>query len=715
MNVSIGSLVFMILLNEGLCTGLTSWNMNLFCGTKYVKNIKDTAGEVYFDVASFNGRVEECNLTITPASVDFGGNKVMFYFTTFEFQSACDSMNVSVLDGIGRSASIVQGLPRFICGLNSSLTSYVFSSTGKSLRLQVHVNLQNHWEKFRGHFRLKFISYHTGTCHESFSHQCSNGHCIPYLYNCSDSINACGDVDYNCDDDTMDTVESGIGFGDIIKYVLIVIACICIFHLLKSIGKWAKQKYRNATDCVEDSCCNMRLKCTNCCKTVNLSRLPKPRLPEFIRNRLRPNNPETEDDISTTDAVDNTAFADDESQVEQVQVIMPFPPMTDISQTDIEPPSYEEAMTTSTPSYSYMQPEEPAPLYEDVVSENPTLPAFQSFEHSATPDDIIIYENDSVNQNEATNNTDRQNINSDVLIEPELDTTSILNLYLNDFAVELSDNYSTDSDFDTQSNTTILSAELNSGAHQLQNENGTQNEMCGGDIPTELRADTDSDWSSECASSHLRQEQIDDFRTLNSGCDTQTALRIDSESDWDSQSDSSVLPAEHVSVRQSVQNENDMGSVVSGCDTQTALGIDSESDWDSQSDSLVLPAEHVTVRQSVQNENGMGYVVGGCDTQNVINFSDPISADRDSSTLNEVRDSDEENAPIVSDIRNALSARTGIDSSETHTEASEIDDEHNDMPVSPPNYDEAVPPPYYYDYIANVGRYKQSSFEDSEA
>jgi hypothetical protein len=83
--------------------------MNLFCGTEYVKHIKDTAGEVYFDVASFNGRVEECNLTITPASVDFGGNKVMFYFKTFEFQSACDSMNVSVLDGIGRSASIVQG------------------------------------------------------------------------------------------------------------------------------------------------------------------------------------------------------------------------------------------------------------------------------------------------------------------------------------------------------------------------------------------------------------------------------------------------------------------------------------------------------------------------------------------------------------------------------------------------------------------------------
>jgi hypothetical protein len=440
---------------------------------------------------------------------------------------------------------------------------------------------------------------------------------------------------------------------------------------------------------------------------VNLSRLPKPRLPEFIRNRLRPNNPETEDDISTTDAVDNTAFADDESQVEQVQVIMPFPPMTDISQTDIEPPSYEEAMTTSIPSYSYMQPEEPAPLYEDVVSETPTMPAFQSSEHSATADDIIIYENDNVmNQNEASNNTDGQNMNSDVVIVPELDTTSILNLYLNDFAVELSDNYSTDSDFDTQSNTTILSAELNSGAHQLQNENGKQNEMCGGDIPTELRADTDSDWSSECASSDLRQEQIDDFRALNNGCDTQTSLRFDSESDWDSQSDSLVLPTEHITVRQSVQNEND---------TQTALRIDSESDWDSQSDSLVLPTENITVRQSVQNENDMGYVVSGCDTQNVINFGDSQNADRDSSTHNEVRDSDEENAHSVSDIRNALSARTGINSIETHTEASEIDDEHNDMPVSPPNYDEAVPPPYYYDYIANVGRYKQNSFEDSEA
>ena len=84
--------------------------MNLFCGTGLSKNIADYAAEVYFDLEYFNGREDNCSLTITPATwKDFGGNMVLFYFTTFEFHAACDLINVSVIDGIGRSENVVQG------------------------------------------------------------------------------------------------------------------------------------------------------------------------------------------------------------------------------------------------------------------------------------------------------------------------------------------------------------------------------------------------------------------------------------------------------------------------------------------------------------------------------------------------------------------------------------------------------------------------------
>ncbi|XP_045204420.2 uncharacterized protein LOC123557182 [Mercenaria mercenaria] len=469
---SLGLILFITLIANVFCDGLISWSMSDLCGAEISKY--NFAGEIYFDAEKLrnNDFGDGCTLTITPATLNQnGGNKVMFYFTAFEFQSDCDIISVTIRDGRYRDNSVVQGLPRYLCGINSTLTEQVFSTNGGSVR--IHVNIKRHWN-YIGYFRLKFVTYHTGSCDESDVSTCSNGRCIPLEYNCSENIKACGEVDDKCTEEAADE-NIRDWFGNVIRYLFILIGFICIICLLKVMVKQGKRKCGQLLDGMGDCFRDIRLKCADCRRSVNLSRFRKPRLPHFIRSRLRSNTQntpdESTDDRSTTEGVANSAFSNSDTQIDQMiqaQISIQSPPMSTALPQSMtsqnEPPSYEEAMASSTHSFPSLQPEDPAPLYEEVISPNEMAVSFQSEEYSTTIDENSFNSrsNDNIETSEAddmNNDTNERIMTSNIMIQSSLntDTSSILNNYLCDFAVELSDDYSSDPDWDSLSNSSVLS------------------------------------------------------------------------------------------------------------------------------------------------------------------------------------------------------------------------------------------------------------------
>lgn len=59
--------------------------------------------------------------------------------------------------------SNISGLPYHLCGINSTLTEEVYSTSGESLFIQVNWSRNSFLAgQLRGTFVLKFVTYHTG-------------------------------------------------------------------------------------------------------------------------------------------------------------------------------------------------------------------------------------------------------------------------------------------------------------------------------------------------------------------------------------------------------------------------------------------------------------------------------------------------------------------------------------------------------------------------
>lgn len=380
---------------------------------------------------------------------------------------------------------------------------------------------------------------------------------------------------------------------------------------------------------------------------------------------MRTNSQETADDISTTDAVDNIGFSNEESQLDQVQHDdIQIRNTTHLTQTDNGPPSYEEAVISSPQPAPplYEEVEELAHRDEDAISESPILSAYPISDYFTYPSDLRTDLNDGIFLNE---DTDTRIITSDVISEP--DTSSILNLYLNDFAVELSDNYSTDTDWDSQSNYSVLPAEQISVAQFADSENDTPFMICSSNIQTL----SSIEWDSESNSSIVSQVQTADNQGIS---DESNVVNTDS----DSENNSSVLSQEQRAVHELINSARL---------TQTVL---TQLDWDSESNCSVLSQRQISVRQTVQSGDDTHGIISACNyTENMLSESVPQN---------------EQSENVSRNVQHGFTTQTELSSGDTQIMASVYDQQG--MPLSPPNYDEAVPPPYYYDYIANVSRYK---------
>lgn len=85
-------------------------NIHDLCGAEISRY--DFAGEVSFDAEHIlkSENEETCSITVTPVTLDKDeDNMVLFYFTTFELQTTCTGMNVTVRDGRRNKDKLIKG------------------------------------------------------------------------------------------------------------------------------------------------------------------------------------------------------------------------------------------------------------------------------------------------------------------------------------------------------------------------------------------------------------------------------------------------------------------------------------------------------------------------------------------------------------------------------------------------------------------------------
>lgn len=112
-----------------------------------------------------------------------------------------------------------------------------------------------------------FLSYIIGGCYNSDVHECSNGHCIPRMYNCSEDIKACGDVNDECEEITAD--ETHVDFlSSIFRYILVFVAFVCIISLLKVMFKKGRRKCGDIAENLEECLRGLGTRCRRCRNSV---------------------------------------------------------------------------------------------------------------------------------------------------------------------------------------------------------------------------------------------------------------------------------------------------------------------------------------------------------------------------------------------------------------------------------------------------------------
>lgn len=230
-------------------------------------------------------------------------------------------------------------------------------------------------------------------------------------------------------------------------------------------------------------------------------------------------------DIVTSESVINPAFSISTDQIHQLTIHDSLSPLgpPDMTSPSIDPPSYEEVMASNQQTSPSMQIIERAQTNEDIMTSNTvTLPPSYD-ENMLNSEEYISRSDNTIEQ--AFTGTDLAPVSNEQMSSHQnthsslqTDSSSILNEYMSHFGIELSDGYSTDPDWDSNSH---FSDAVSNQVSESQSASNV-NEM-------------DSDWDSDSNSSHAVSNQIPEAQPV-SNMDV-----IDSDWDADSNSSGSVL------------------------------------------------------------------------------------------------------------------------------------------------------------------------------
>ncbi|XP_060566838.1 uncharacterized protein LOC132725679 [Ruditapes philippinarum] len=310
--------------------------------------INDEAGELRFDSQKLSSYSfgNKCSVTVQPQS-DFLPQPilVLFYFTKFGLSETCEYLNVTVQEGLILRKP-VQGLPRHLCGHNTSLEDPSQIFTTEASIFTVTFQRQKIASYPRWNFTIKYIAFSLGKCDKAGVYKCTNGHCIANDYMCSNDVNACGDNGEHMQscaihDAVIDTLKI---IGEF-SWIILVIIGLCV---LKGCWKRCREKYRSS----RSSCrCNLFEHLSNC--RISIRR----RLNTFQRSRSSFRARSIRDSfelrnaqrVRSLHARENGRESSNEDPASDEQIRDPTSP-------EIPPPSYDEVVassdtTTSVPSY----------------------------------------------------------------------------------------------------------------------------------------------------------------------------------------------------------------------------------------------------------------------------------------------------------------------------------------------------------------------------